>query len=96
MIKFNVALQSFEIPHPIQNHVKALHPYTFIKQFQKNSPFALREDVAPHMYQIYLSIIDTIKYNSIYNRYRRVGASEGEAKNSARKKTEEGKTHGNN
>jgi len=96
IIKFNVAPQPFEIPHSIQNHVTAFHSYIFIKQFHKNGPFTIRKDITPHMHRTNLSATDTIKYDSICNRYSRVGASEGEAKNSTRRKTEEEKTHGNN
>jgi hypothetical protein len=93
-VKLDVFLKILEMPNSMQNHVQRFSPLPFTKPFSKKGTFTSSEDVASHGNPVIISVIDSIKYNLSTIDNRRVGASESEAKNSTRKKSEEGKTRG--
>jgi len=93
-VKLDISLKILETPNSMQNHVQRFSPLPFTKPFSEKAAFTSSEDVASHGNPVIISVIDSIKYSLSTIDNCRVDASEHEAKNSTRKKSEEGKTRG--
>ena len=87
-IEFDIFLEVLEASSSMNNHVQCLISSAFFKPIPEDVAFAFCEYVASHPNRFNLSVAVSIKYDLSVIDMCRVGVSEGEAKNSARIRTE--------
>ena len=96
--EFNVISETLPMfPNPIYQIIKPRQLFILFDESFKDSFFFWRKYARSHSFhQRYHHNNDIFKYYIVVTTICRVGASKGEAKNSALKKNEEGKTLGKN
>jgi len=94
-IELHIGFQFFESFDPVlySSHCKAWQFLAF-KKGSNDASFSFREDVCSHFGSFISNVGKVLNSFYPYNRDCRVGASKDGAKNSTRKKSEEGKTRG--
>ena len=80
-VELDVLGEPLERPDPVRYHLEALNPPASSEERLDYGPLAVCEYVGPHHSEV--TATATLKYDGIHNRYCRVCAPEGGAKNSA-------------